>query len=68
MATRREGSMLTITMARTDPAHRGEAILTRRDGGGEAQRWRSEVEGGSAIVKISAGGRWVKLRLFGVRR
>jgi len=58
---------LAITIARAAPAHRGEATLTRRDGG-EAQRWRSEVEGGSAVVKISTGGRWTKLHLFGVRR
>jgi len=67
MATRRGGSTLAITMARAAPAHRGEATLSGRDGG-EAQWWRSKVEGGSAVVKISAGGRWAKLRLFGVRR
>jgi len=67
VATRRGGSTLTMTMARVAPAHRGEVTLTRRDGG-EAQRWRSEVEGESAIVEISAGGRWAKLRLYGVRR
>ena len=32
------------------------------------QRWRSGVEGGSAVVEIGAGGRWAKLRLYGVGR
>jgi hypothetical protein len=33
-----------------------------------AQRWRSRVEGGSTIVEIGAGGRWARLRLYGVGR
>ena len=33
-----------------------------------AQRWRSRVERESAVVEIGAGGRWVRLRLYGVRR
>ena len=61
------GLTLTTTMARAAPSDRGGAALTERDGG-EAQRWRSEVERGSAVVEIGAGGRWAKLRLYGVRR
>jgi len=54
-------------MAGATPAHQGEATLTGRDRGA-AQRWRSEVEGGSAVVEIGAGERWAKLHLYGVRR
>jgi len=43
-------------MARAALAHRGGAALTGGDEG-EAQRWRSRVEGGSAVVEIGARGR-----------
>jgi hypothetical protein len=33
-----------------------------------AQQWKSGVEGGSAVVEIGAGGRWVRLCLYGVGR
>jgi len=35
---------------------------------GEARRWRSGVEGASAVVEISAGGSWTRLCLYGVGR
>jgi hypothetical protein len=33
-----------------------------------AQRWRSKVTRGSAVVEIGAEGRWVRLRLYGMKR
>ena len=46
----------------------GEEVVPELRTGESTQRWRSGVEGGSAVVEIGAGGRWARLRLYGVGR
>jgi len=46
----------------------GEEAAPELRSGESTQRWRSGVEGGSAVVEIGAEGRWARLRLYGIGR
>ena len=46
--------------------HGREGATSELRTGESAQRWRSRVEGGSAVVEIDDGGKWTRLRLYSV--
>ena len=48
--------------------HGGKGAAPELRTGKSAQRWRSGVKGGSEVVEIGAGERWMRLRLYGVGR